>query len=143
MPFSFDVALSRVFRKKSNVIFGTNCFSVMPASGPVNILRQTIYCFVPVLDLYAAYHIKKLRMYMLIMILTGLAMSVVGEVINPSGLSEQPMTPGDELNLDLGKVMFGPNPETSIAIMIADTAIAYIIAIYFIRKWSRKWNEQF
>ncbi len=82
-------------------------------------------------------------MYLLIMILTGLAMSVVGEVINPSGLSEQPMTSNDALNHDFDKVMFGPNPEISIGIMIADTAIAYIIAIYFIRKCSKKWNEQF
>ena len=115
----------------------------MPANGPVSILRQTIYCFVPILDLYAAYHIKKLRMYLLIMILTGLAMSVVGEVINPSGLSEQPMSSNNDLNPDFGEVMFGPNPEVSVVLIMFDTAIAYVIAIYFIRKWSRKWNEQF
>jgi hypothetical protein len=115
----------------------------MPANGPVSILRQTIYCFIPILDLYAAYHIKKLRMYLLIMIITGLAMSVIGEVINTSGLSDQSMTTSDELNPNFGEAVFGSNPEISIAIMIADTAIAYTIAIYFIRKWSRKWNGQF
>lgn len=115
----------------------------MPANGPVSMFRQTIYCLIPILDLYAAYHIKKLRMYLLIMIITGLAMSVVGEVVNPSGLSDQSTTSSDEINPDFGETVFGSSPETSIAIMIVDTAIAYAIAIYFIRKWSRKWNEQF
>ncbi len=77
------------------------------------------------------------------MILTGLAMSVVGEVINPSGLSDQSMTSSDDPHPDFGKVMFGPNPGISIPITISYTAIAYAIAIYFIRKWSKKWNERF
>ena len=115
----------------------------MPANGPVSMFRQTICCLIPILDLYAAYHIKKLRMYLLIMIIAGLAMSVAGEVVNPSGLSDQSMTSNDELNPNFGETIVGSNPEISIAIMIVYMVIAYAVAIYFIRKWSRKWNEQF
>ena len=115
----------------------------MPANGPVSVFRQTIYCLIPIGDLYAAYHVKKLRMYLLITIIAGLAMSMVGEIINPSELSDQSMTSSDKLNPNFGEAVFGSNPEISMAIMITYMAIAYAIAIYFIRKWSIKWNERF
>jgi len=115
----------------------------MPANGPVSILRQTIYCFIPIMDLYAAYHIKKLRWYLLIMIGLGLVMSVIGEVVNPNELTEYPSLYGDNEKLEWDTVMFGPNPEITKTLIIANTGITYAVAVYFIRKWSKKWNEQF
>ena len=41
----------------------------MPAKGKVSLSVQTIFCIIPILDMYAAYRIKKLRSYLLIMIL--------------------------------------------------------------------------
>lgn len=55
----------------------------MPAKGKVSLTRQTIYCFIPILDIYAAYQIKKLRWYLLIILALGLGMSLISSIINP------------------------------------------------------------
>lgn len=115
----------------------------MPANGPVSLTRQTIYCFIPIMDLYAAYHIKKLRRYLLIMIGVGIAMSVAESLVVPSGLEDEPLYNSNGEEIDWGKIMFGPDPQITIAVIVIDSAIAYIVAIYFIRKWSKKWNESF
>ncbi|MCE2506140.1 MAG: hypothetical protein J4F36_06680 [Nitrosopumilaceae archaeon] len=41
----------------------------MPAKEKVSLSTQTIFCIIPILDMYVAYRIKKLRKYLLIMIL--------------------------------------------------------------------------
>jgi hypothetical protein len=122
-----------------------DCFTVdMPATGKVSLLRQTIYVFIPILDLYAAYHIKKLRWYLLIMILVGFAMSGIASAINP------PMTDIDEDRiftihgeLNWEYLILGENPELTIATTIVYQAVVFGIAVYLIRKWSKQWNMQF
>jgi len=42
----------------------------MPAGGPVSVRRQCVYAAIPFLDLYSAYHIRKLRWYLLVMLCT-------------------------------------------------------------------------
>ncbi|QMU55243.1 MAG: hypothetical protein GKS07_10325 [Nitrosopumilus sp.] len=114
----------------------------MPANGPVSLTRQTIFCFIPIMDMYAAYHVKKLRWYLLIMIGLGIAMIAVTETMMPSTLTDEPMnTINDDGEIDWLKVVFGPDPQTAIASMLVDMAISFAVAIYFIRKWSKKWNE--
>lgn len=81
---------------------------------PVSITRQTIYAIIPILDLYAAYKIEKFRLYFIIMIGIGLAVSF-----------------GIETSL--------PYPYK----YIAGEAIGIPIAVYLIRRWSKKWNEKF
>lgn len=44
---------------------------------------------------------------------------------------------------DWGYAMLGPNPELGIASIIIHTVITYAIAVYLIRRWSKKWNLQF
>lgn len=115
----------------------------MPANGPVSILRQTIYCFIPIMDLYAAYHIKKLRWYLLITIVFGLVMGVISEVANPNELTADPSLYGDNEKLKLDAVMFGQNPEITKTLIIVNIVLTWAVAVYLIRKWSKKWNEQF
>jgi len=55
----------------------------VPAHGKVSLTRQTIYCFIPIMDIYAAYHIKKLRLYLVIILGVGLTMSLISSVVNP------------------------------------------------------------
>jgi len=116
----------------------------MPATGKVSLLRQTIYVFIPILDLYAAYHIKKLRWYLLIMILVGFAMSGIASAVNP------PMTDIDEDRiftihgeLNWEYLILGENPELTIATTIIYQAVVFGIAVYLIRRWSKQWNTQF
>ena len=115
----------------------------MPAKGSVSLLRQTIYCFIPIMDLYAAYHIKKLRWYLLIMLGLGLVFSVVGEVVYPTEWTEESILNVDGKQMDLKNEMFGENFGTGIALFIINTGLTYAVAVYFIRKWSKKWNDQF
>ena len=116
----------------------------MPAKGPVSLTRQTIYCFIPFFDLYAFYKIKKLRLYLLIIIGIAVAFTIIEEGINPIPESDDPVLYMDNFgNIDWVKIFFGPNPEISVGIFIANTAVAIIIAIFFIRRWSKKWNESF
>ena len=42
----------------------------MPASGLVSVKRQCVYAAIPCLDMYSAYHIKKLRQYLLVILCT-------------------------------------------------------------------------
>jgi len=116
----------------------------MPAQGKVSLTRQTIYCFIPILDLYAAYHIKKLRWYLLVMIVLGLGLSAVSSVVNPNIDQYDP----DKLilenqEIDWGYALLGENPEITIASTVIYQAIVFAVAIYIIRKWSRQWNLQF
>src|SRR5438445_525154 len=81
---------------------------------PVNITRQTIYAIIPILDLYAAYKIKKFWWYVVIMLGIGLGVSFGIKMVLP-----------DPYSFFLEEVFTIP------------------IAVYLIRKWSKKWNERF
>ncbi len=95
------------------------------------------------MDTYAAYHIKKLRRYLLIMIGVSIVMSIVGEIVNPAGLSDDPMFYMNDDNIEWTNIILGENHEASLIVFIANFAVAYAVAVYFIRKWSKKWNESF
>lgn len=114
----------------------------MPAKGKVSLTRQTIYCFIPIMDMYAAYHIKKLRWYLLITLGVGIPLSMVMGVVNPI-----PET--DEYNqkiflenqkIDWEYAILGDNPENAIASFVIHNIVAYALAVYLIRRWSKKWN---
>lgn len=116
----------------------------MPASGKVSLLRQTIYCFIPIMDIYAAYHIKKLRWYLLIMICVGVSMSLISSVVNPMADTrdeEKLLLDNQEINWEYA--MWGENPEGAILTAIIYQAILWALAVYLIRRWSKQWNAQF
>ena len=57
----------------------------MVKNEPVSLKIQTIFCCIPILDMYAAYRVKKLRKYLLIMILIlGIPVSIVSSVLFPN-----------------------------------------------------------
>ena len=116
----------------------------MPAKGKVSLTRQTIYCFIPIMDIYAAYHVKRLRWYLLIMICVGIPMSIVASAVNPmpsENEMEKLVLENQEINW--GYAILGENPELTITITIIYNVIAYALAVYLIRRWSKKWNMQF
>ena len=116
----------------------------MPASGKVSITRQTIYVFIPILDLYAAYHIKKLRWYLGIMILVGLGLSGLSSAIVPTSEEydeDKIMTIDGQLNW--GYLILGENPEIAIGLIVLHQGVSFAVAVYLIRRWSRDWNKKF
>ena len=109
----------------------------MPAKGPVSILWQIIFTFIPVLDLYAFYRIKKLRKYLLfvivppIVIIIGISTTLVSEELESQDFifEEEPLTGEDEA---FASLIFLP------------LEIGFqILAIYLVYTWSKRWNERY
>ena len=106
----------------------------MPSKGPVKIVWQIIFIFIPVVDLWAFYRIKKLRKFVLMVWIPEIVITMV--IITPIILAEVEQT----LN---GNPMLGDQ-------FIMETIILYIVetgftilSIYLIYKWSKEWNKQF
>ena len=92
---------------------------------PVSIKRQTVYALVPFLDLYAAYKIEKLILYLIIMIGITLA-SFIFEIVFP-------VPHIDKATLET---------IASSYIVIVTQVLTIPLAVYLIRKWSKKWNAK-
>ena len=106
----------------------------MPATGKVSLTRQTIFVLIPILDLIAYYKIKHLRKYLLIVYLgiAGIASTAYSIVVTPESWWFND-------NFDPNYIMDAEDW----ALQIPMIAISYAISIYLVRKWSKKWNEQF
>ena len=117
----------------------------MPAKGKVSLTRQTIYCFIPIMDLYAAYNIKKLRWYLLIFLGVTIPLSMAVGVLHPMPEMdeyEQKLLLENQ-EIDWGYAFLGDNPENGIIAFVIQMTVAYALAVYLIRRWSKKWNLQF
>lgn len=79
---------------------------------PVNVNWQTLFCVIPYVWIWAFYRIEKLRMGILIAVGAGLA-SGAWSVIMP--------------------FPYG---------LLGNLVISIVFPIYFIRQWSREWNER-
>ena len=116
----------------------------MPAKGPVSITRQTIYAVIPILDLYAAYHIKKLRWYLLIMILTGFGSGLLYSAVIPEyTFDESSFFDVESFEIDWIQIMFRTDHPLGPTMFFVNQVIVLSVAIYIIRRWSKKWNRKF
>jgi hypothetical protein len=95
------------------------------------------------MDLYAAYHIKKLRWYLLIILAVGLAMGMVSSVINPMDEIDETRIISENQEIDWNYVFLGENPEAAIAAFVINQIVVLGVAVFFIRRWSKQWNKQF
>ena len=95
------------------------------------------------MDLYVAYHIKKLRWYLLIILAVGLAMGMVSSVINPMDEIDETRIISENQEIDWNYVFLGDNPEAAIASFVINQGVVIAVAIFLIRRWSKKWNMQF
>jgi len=109
----------------------------MPAKGKVSLPVQTIFCIIPILDMYAAYRIKKLRKYMAIMILViAIPVTITSSVFLPTndeGLEGFTNLMTYYCGVDDDQFIF------SIGVQIG----SILFAIFLIRRWSKQWNLQF
>ena len=112
----------------------------MPAKGPVSILWQIIFVvFVPILDLWAFYRIKKLKKYLLYVyvpqfIIGGIIVSFIfGMVFEENNIEKL-----ENFSNDLGE-----NEITLVILNIVMGLGFMIFSIYLIATWSEKWNKQF
>jgi len=110
----------------------------MPAKGKVSLSIQTIFCLIPILDMYAAYRIKKLRKYLVIMILV---------IAIPVSIASSVFLPTDKEDLMEGftnLMIFYYGVDDNQFIFSVGVQIGTILfAIFLIRRWSKQWNIQF
>ena len=100
---------------------------------PVSLTRQTIYCIIPILDMYAAYRVKRLGRYLLIMILVTIGIAIAHYAVFPP-LSVNELS--DELPPQFFDMSF-------MAVWLAETIGSILLAIYLIRHWSKELNKRF
>lgn len=104
----------------------------MVKQAPVSIGWQTIFVFLPILDLWAFYRVQKLRMSLLIFLVGfgAVALALQFAVFGSGGFSiEDPDTIYSN-NAYIGSI---------IGLSIAQ----YSLAVYLVRRWSKKWNSKF
>ena len=106
----------------------------MPAKGPVKIAWQIVFTLIPVLNIWAFYRIKKLRKYILIVLIPVTVISMI--VIAPQVISEMENIQEGNLMNDDQSIL------TSVVQYIVDAGFT-ILSIYLIYKWSKEWNKQF
>ncbi|MFB5617736.1 MAG: hypothetical protein ACE5Q4_03650 [Nitrosopumilus sp.] len=111
----------------------------MPAKRPVSILWQIIFVvFVPILDLWAFYRIKKLRKYLLYVYLPQI---IIGGVIAGFILSMV----FEENSLDRLESFSEDLQGNDLILVVSNIVLGLgftIFSIYLIATWSEKWNKQ-
>ena len=90
----------------------------MPATGRVSVNYQMLFAILPFLCIFAAYRIKKLRMYVLIIFIASITVMAI-----------------DITGYFLSGVYFGFSAIAGIGLLVLE--------IYLIRRWSIEWNHKF
>jgi hypothetical protein len=105
----------------------------LPAKGPVRIVWQIIFIFIPVLNLWAFYRIKKLRKFFLIIWIPEIVITLV--IIAPIILASVEQSLNENMLYDQFFM-------ETIILYIIETGFT-ILCIYLVYKWSKEWNRQF
>lgn len=106
----------------------------LPAKGSVKIVWQIIFIFIPVLNLWAFYRIKKLRKFFLFVWIPEMIITLI--IITPMVLANV------EQSLNRNPMLDGEFLMETVLLYIVETGFA-ILSIYLIYKWSKEWNKQF
>jgi len=99
---------------------------------PVSVNWQTLFVFIPILDLWAFYSVQKLRMALLIFLV---GFGAVGFVIVFVTLGSDPFLVQNPEEIYSNSAYIG----SSIGLAIAQ----YGLAVYLVRRWSKEWNKKF
>lgn len=99
---------------------------------PVSVKRQTIFALVPSVDAWAFYRIQKLRKFILIALALGFAFSPLSLAVSAS-IDASTLT--NPLDLYTNPIF--------LLYVIGTIGTLHGTLVYFIRKWSKEWNEKF
>jgi len=120
----------------------------MPAKGPVSLTRQTIYCFIPIMNWYAAYNIRKFRRYLLIAIIVELSLGAMYASLIPeydkSGIKKGAI-PEDisDLEIDWTEIILRTDHPSGLPVFLLIIIAEYSVTVFLIRRWTNQWNNQF
>ena len=120
----------------------------MPAKGPVSLTKQTIYCFIPIMNWYAAYNIRKFRKYLLIAIIVELSLGAMYASLIPeydaSGINKGTISDDiDDLEINWAEIIFRTDHPSGLPIFLLILIVEYSVTVFLIRKWTNQWNNQF
>ena len=105
---------------------------------PVSLLRQTIYCLIPILDIYAAYKVRRLRKYaFIIIVMVGMPISIADAILFPVDDEEE------SLEEFIRMIFFYFDDVNHMVFSVLAHMGTVMIAICLIRRWSAQWNLQF
>ena len=108
---------------------------------PVSLTRQTIYCLIPFLDIYAAYRVKRLRRYLLIMLPIGFVLGIVDSTAFPEYVWEDFDDFASSM-LYLDYVNYADDPIRILALIAYQVGLV-LLAIFLVRRFSKQWNRKF
>ena len=103
----------------------------MAEKKPVSVNWQSLFIIIPIVDLWAAYRVKKFRIYFFVF---WVGFGILDAVVAYAML-------GDRWGSDEG--WFVSSDPTLSYVQIAMWIAEVGLAVYFIRKWSKRWNESF
>jgi Na+/glutamate symporter len=112
----------------------------MPAKGPVSVLWQIIFViFIPILDLWAFYRIKKLKKYLLYVYVPQIIIGgIIVSLILSMAFEENGLEKLENFSEDL------EDNELALIILNISMGLGFtIFSIYLIATWSERWNKQF
>ena len=109
----------------------------MPAEGPVKMIWQIIFSFIPILDLWSRYRIKKLGKYLLyvyvpIFVATFGLIGVFAMMALDDPTSLESLEDSDSAAVTMMTVVFS----------LFSVGIT-ILSIYLVYRWTIEWNKQF
>ena len=114
----------------------------MPADGPVNVNRYTLYAIIPGLDSYAASKLDKKKPATIYTIIA------IAGILIFTGMIAYGMNYDSELNSEMDKtertkILFEKYNLQIIYGVIIFLGIHLPVYAYFVRKWAKEWNEKF
>ncbi len=112
----------------------------MPAKGPVSVLWQIIFVvFIPILDLWAFYRIKKLKKYLLYVYVPQIVIGgIIVGIILSMAFEENSLEKLENFSEDL------ENNDLTLIISNILMGLGFtIFSIYLIATWSERWNKKF
>jgi len=107
----------------------------MVAKGPVSVNLQSIFMFIPIVDLWAAYRIQKLRKFLLVIICFAVVVIPLDIMLFPNDFWGD--SSSNILEFSYGDLYARNGFDLAVQLIVIG------IQIILIRKWSKKWNEQF
>lgn len=122
----------------------------MPTERPVSIKWQIVFAIISPLNIWAFYRIKKLRLFVLCVLVPSIIIAVItGVMMYKETISyEAKIRELEEKNPSIHPPYMTPiEPQAGMINLIIINLIVSIgftiFAVYLIIKWSRRWNLQF
>jgi hypothetical protein len=108
----------------------------LPANHKVSVAWQIVFTFISILNLWAFYRIRKLRKYLLYVVVPSIITSIA---VWLSYDQVKHFTPWGDDGLPFGN----PNSLYAFEISILVSLALQALAIYLVIKWSREHNERY